>query len=476
MKCSVDLKDNASGVQRLAGGPGVSVTLAECPARITDWTNHLPVGWSVLPLKAAARLSFSNVDKKTYEDGTPVRLCNYTDVYYNDFITSALEFMPATATPSEVRRFALRKGDVIITKDSESWDDIAVPACVAEDIEGLVCGYHLALLRPKPEFVDGRYLFRALQAEGVRDQFHVAATGVTRFGLGQGAVGAALVPIPPLPVQRGIADFLDRKTAALDGLIARKERLLELLAERRAALIHRAVTRGLDPDVPLKDSGVPWIGEIPAHWEVKRLKHVLQERPDSIRVGPFGSSLRLSEMQDSHTRVFTQRTVIDGDFAGGEAFVSEEKARELHSFYAGPGDILITTRGTIGRVAIVPVNVTPGIIHPCLMAVRIDPSEVLADWAVMILGLKNLALAQLSYLSNATTIEVIYSYNLREILVPVPPMHEQREVLATIQHLDSSSSATVAHLKTQLSLLREYRQALITAAVTGQLEIPEVPA
>lgn len=110
------------------------------------------------------------------------------------------------------------------------------------------------------------------------------------------------------------------------------------------------------------------------------------------------------------------------------------------------------------------------------MAVRIDPSEVLADWAVMILGLKNLALAQLSYLSNATTIEVIYSYNLREILVPVPPMHEQREVLATIQHLDSSSSATVAHLKTQLSLLREYRQALITAAVTGQLEIPEVPA
>jgi len=269
-------------------------------------------------------------------------------------------------------------------------------------------GRGLCAITSIPGRLDQTFLLWAL--EGTRSELHAVSTGSTYDAVDLDDLGSLRIPLPPLPTQRAIANFLDRKTAALDGLIARKERLLELLAERRAALIHRAVTRGLDPDVPLKDSGVPWIGEIPAHWEVKRLKHVLQERPDSIRVGPFGSSLRLSEMQDSHTRVFTQRTVIDGDFAGGEAFVSEEKARELHSFYAGPGDILITTRGTIGRVAIVPVNVTPGIIHPCLMAVRIDPSEVLADWAVMILGLKNLALAQLSYLSNATTIELHFCH------------------------------------------------------------------
>ena len=108
------------------------------------WLGEIPAHWNVRRLKTIASVRMSNVDKKTVEGQTPVKLCNYVDVYYNDFITAGLKFMNATATPEQVRRFMLRADDVLITKDSESWNDIAVPAVVVEDLSNVLCGYHLA--------------------------------------------------------------------------------------------------------------------------------------------------------------------------------------------------------------------------------------------------------------------------------------------------------------------------------------------
>ena len=212
-------------------------------------------------LKVVAAVQLSNVDKHSEEGQVPVKLCNYVDVYYNDVITAELDFMNATATPDQVRRFLLRMGDVLITKDSESWNDIAVPAVVGEDLSDVLCGYHLAHITPGPD-VDGRFLARQFAAIGARDQFHVAANGITRFGLGGNAIRSSLFAIPPIDEQRAIVAFLDRETAKIDALVARKERLIELLQEKRTAIITRAVTRGLDPNVPVKDSGVRWLGEI----------------------------------------------------------------------------------------------------------------------------------------------------------------------------------------------------------------------
>jgi type I restriction enzyme S subunit len=155
--------------------------------------------------------------------------------------------MQATATDSQVATFSLRPGDVIITKDSESWDDIAVPAYVPAPLDGVVCGYHLALIRSNPKRIDGEYLFRCFMAEGVCDQFRVAANGITRFGLGTEAISDSLFPVPPLDEQRRIAVVLASETAKIDALIAKKERLIELLQEKRTALISRTVTRGLIP-------------------------------------------------------------------------------------------------------------------------------------------------------------------------------------------------------------------------------------
>ena len=213
----------------------------------------------------------SNVDKHTKEDELAVRLCNYVDVYKNDRITKQLPFMQATASADEIQKFRLHKNDVVITKDSETWDDIGVPALVTEPSDDLISGYHLAILRPRAG-ISGPFLFWALQSKPAAYQFHVEAKGVTRYGLSHNGIQSVTIPIPPPEEQAAIVRFLDHADEQIQRYIAAKERLIVLLEEQRQALIHQAVTRGLDPNVRLKPSGVEWLGEVPKHWEVGPLK------------------------------------------------------------------------------------------------------------------------------------------------------------------------------------------------------------
>jgi type I restriction enzyme S subunit len=165
-------------------------------------------------------------------------------VYYNRKIALGIDFMEATAEPHQVRRLGLRAGDVLITKDSETADDIAVPAYVVEDLPEVVLGYHLALLRATK--VRGDFLYWALRSRRCRDSFSLAASGVTRVGLRQDAMGR--VPIPNIPIQQQevlVAD-LEKYATGLDGLEASIKRQIELLRERRQALITAAVTGELD--------------------------------------------------------------------------------------------------------------------------------------------------------------------------------------------------------------------------------------
>ena len=199
----------------------------------------VPAHWDVRRLRTVADMRVSNVDKHVSEGELPVRLCNYVDVYKNDHITHEIAFMRATASTDEVERFRLKRGDVLITKDSETWDDIGVPALVTESADDLVCGYHLALLRPSKEIL-GAYLARALQTGGVARQFHVRANGVTRYGLTQAGIQSVQVPLPPPDEQAAIVGYLDADDQRIRAYVSAKERLIALLEEERQAVIHRA--------------------------------------------------------------------------------------------------------------------------------------------------------------------------------------------------------------------------------------------
>jgi type I restriction enzyme, S subunit len=207
-----------------------------------EWVGDVPEHWEIRRLKELSDIQNSNVDKKSHLDEVPVRLCNYVDVYKNEFITASLDFMSATATKAEIKQFTIKEGDVFITKDSETCDDIAIPALATESIENVICGYHLARLRAKEKVFLGAYLFRLFQARNYGFRFATYAKGITRVGLGQSAISDSLTPVPPLSEQKAIADYLDTKTAQIDQIIQTINTQIEKLKELRKTLINDVVT------------------------------------------------------------------------------------------------------------------------------------------------------------------------------------------------------------------------------------------
>ncbi len=211
-----------------------------------DCIGEMPAHWKLLRLRNVAELRVSNVDKNTVDGEVPIRLCNYVDVYRNERITNRISFMPATATAEEVERFRLKHHDVIITKDSEEWSDIGVPALVEYTAGDLVCGYHLALLRPRNGVIDGSYLLRALQSQSVAYQFQISANGVTRYGLSHDAIKSVFIPVPPLDEQERLVRAIEEETEELDSAIDRITKQIDLIRDFRSLLITDVVMGKVD--------------------------------------------------------------------------------------------------------------------------------------------------------------------------------------------------------------------------------------
>ena len=230
--------------------------------------------WPVCKLSDLADVRVSNVDKKFSRAEVPVRLCNYMDVYENDYVTESIDFMTASASQSEIDRFGLRAGDVVITKDSETPDDIGVPAIVSESIDGLVCGYHLALIRPM-ENIDSIYLAKQLATTPISHYFGLNASGSTRFGLSVNVIENTRIPIAPRPEQTRIAKILFTVDCAIEqtkALITKQQRI-------RLGLMWDLLTRGIDEHGNLrserthkfKDSP---LGRIPKEWDVVNVEDI----------------------------------------------------------------------------------------------------------------------------------------------------------------------------------------------------------
>jgi len=207
-----------------------------------EWIGEVPAHWDMKRLKELSDIQNSIVDKKSHEHETPVQLCNYVDVYKNEFINASLDFMWATADKSEIKRFCVRKHDVFITKDSETCDDIAIPALATESLENVLCGYHLARFRTNEKLLFGAYLFRLFQSKDYGFRFVIAAKGITRVGLGQSAIADSATPVPPLQEQIAIAAYLDSKTAQIDSIVATITSQIDKLKELRKTLINDVVT------------------------------------------------------------------------------------------------------------------------------------------------------------------------------------------------------------------------------------------
>ena len=408
----------------------------------------------VIKLKHVARIRPSNVDKKTLDGEQGVRLCNYTDVYYNDVIRGELEFMSASATPDQVRQFQLCAGDVLITKDSETADDIAIPAFIAEDLPGVLCGYHLSLIRPQRDRIDPKFLFWCMVSSMVRSQAENYAAGITRVGIRSDLVGSLLVPYLPLEAQRAIAHYLDSETSRIDALIAKKRHMIDLQEERyRTALditvstldwplapLGRFVTRISQGDSPRAANRPAEPGE----WGVLKL-----------------SAVKYGRFIPSENKAMADDAVID---------------RELMPTV---GDLLVTRSNTpqyVGDVAA--VTEAPGQVLLCDLIYRLKlDSRLHASFAAAAL-LTARSRYQLSSSARGTSQSMVKlrGEDIKAIRIPLAPWAEQVRVVDALEKRRSLHATTRASLEHQIELLIEHRQALITAAVTGDLDIPGVAA
>ena len=292
--------------------------------------------------------------------------------------------------------------------------------------------------------LDMNFLYYAIQSDSFIEEVNTSTYGSKMPRASWEYIKNMRIAFPTsLVEQQKIADFLDKKTAQLDKAKALLEEQIQKLKDYRASLIYETVTKGLDKTVPLKDSGIDWIGQVPEGWGVSKLKFILKKGSNSIKVGPFGSSLSGDAIRSSGKWVYNQRNVLDNNFTETDFYISEAKCKELKNFSVSSGDILLTTRGTIGRVAIVPKKYCEGIIHPCLMKFKVDSKIVLPELIKYLFNDIPLVREQLNFLSNSTTIDVIYSYNLKNIIVPTIPIAKQYSILEVLDRQTSDVDSLI---------------------------------
>lgn len=356
--------------------------------------------------------------------------------------------------PSRARR-RVRDGDVIISTVRTYLQAIAQ---ISRPPANLIASTGFAVVRPHPDDFDTRYCKYALREPAFLAEVEKRSVGVSYPAINASDLASIPIHVHPLPQQRAIAHYLDHETARLDALVAAKERVLELLAEKRRALITRAVTRGLNPYAPLRDSGIPWLGEIPAHWEIERARWLFRERD-------FRSETGDEELLTvSHITGVTPRAEKDVN-------MFEAETNEGYKL-CEPGDLVINTLWAwMGAMGVAPIK---GIVSPAYNVYepgpRLSPAYIDA-----LVRLPVFAQEVTRYSKGVWSSRLrLYPEGFFEVYLPVPPLDEQcvvvEQIAREVAKLDSVRVAT----ERTVALLKERRSALITAVVTGQIDVGSV--
>lgn len=398
--------------------------------------------WFNTTLGAVVEVRVSNVDKKSLPGERSVRLCNYRDVYSTNAVTPERVLMAASATESEYFRFRLLAGDVVITKDSESPDDIAVPTYIAPGIgEDVVCGYHLAMLRPKPS-VDGHFLSYLLRLPEVNLHFAKVATGSTRYGLGLQSIHDTPLRIPKnLAEQRGIAEVL----SALDEQIEATEALVEKFDVTRAGLVRDLLVEvQSSPRLPLKQ-----LAEVSGGVTLGR-----EFTGSGIADYPY---LRVANVQDGRIDLTEVKTIRIPIVSASKAMLQA-------------GDVLMNEGGDfdkLGRGAVWNGQIPHCLHQNHVFRVRCDKTRLLpgflALWAASDFGKRFFILAS----KQSTNLASINSTQLKSFPVLTPSIEKQQEIMDAVESIDAIQTAN----KAEAAKLHLQKQGLMRDLLTGAVRV-----
>ncbi|MCL5952079.1 MAG: restriction endonuclease subunit S [Chloroflexi bacterium] len=412
------------------------------------WLGQIPAHWEVKRLKNIANTNTETLPETTDPDYT----LQYVDIANVEEVAGARapQEVRFGAAPSRARRI-VRAGDTIL---STVRTYLKAVAYFQSPPENLIVSTGFAVLRPVPG-TDARFLFALVQCAQFIESVVANSVGVGYPAINPSELSCSPVWLPPLPEQRAIAAFLEREIAKLDALVAKKERLIELLREKRTALISRAVTAGLDSGVPMKDSGIPSIGLIPSRWQVERNKSLFKEVDERSVTGDE------ELLTVSHLTGVTSRAEKEVNMFMAESMEGYKICR--------PGDLVINTMwawmGALG------VSQHAGIVSPSYNVYRFRKAFV-AEYVDFLYRTQQYICEITRHSKGVWSSRLrLYPQEFFDISTLAPSMREQQEIVDRIGRELRPMSALAEKLQGSIEKLREYRTALISAAVTGKIDV-----
>ena len=426
--------------------------------------NSAPVlqEWKTVPLRYVCQLNPS-VDFSEFEEDDELTFLPMDRVKSGYFLPNTDKFSKYASSYN-----AFEEGDIVLAKVTPCFENGNI--AVAQNLEGGKGFGSSELFVIRPKTVNRKFLFYYFQSSAFKQEGEASMTGAGGLKrVSPDLLRQHHLPCPDGETQRLIADYLDRETARIDALVAEKEKMLALLEEKRAALISRAVTRGLDPTTPLKPSGLDWLGDIPAHWELWRLKHLAEVRGgltlgkkylrnDLIEM-PY---LRVANVQDGYLKLDDVQTVE----------VSPEEAR---CYLLQRDDVLMNEGGDIdklGRGCVWRDEIKSCLHQNHVFSVR--PRRADAEWLALWTSTLHAKRYFEQRAKRSTNLASISSTNIKELPVPMPPMDEQLNIKRYVESTVKKIVAIYSEMQQSIELLKERRAALITAAVTGQVPLGEM--
>ena len=437
------------------------LSIAEIPSYETckesgvDWLGAIPSDWNVKPGMVA--FTESKRDNKGMKESRVLSLS------YGRIIVKPEEKLVGLVPESFETYQLVDPGDIIVRCTDLQNDQTSLRTGLAKD-KGIITSANLNL--KVNQGYDARYMHYYLHALDASKVLYKFGTGL-RQNLSFFDFKRLPVLDIPLQWQVDIAKFLDKKTTQIDEAIAIKEQQIALLKERKQIIIQKSVTQGLDPTVPMKDSGVDWIGKIPAHWEVKQLKHLLSE---PLKYGANESGVDYQPELPRYIRIT--------DFSG-DGQLSDEKKLSLpwrvgREYLLGDSDILLARSGaTVGKSYQFKKSMSNESSH-CfagyLIKATADNSKMISDYLYLYLG-SDCFTAWKSLIFNKATIENIGADKYASLFVVVPPLSEQKEILGLVREKLNPISLSIDTFLDQIRKLKEYKTTLINSAVTGKIRI-----
>lgn len=320
--------------------------------------------------------------------------------------------------------------------------------------------------------IDGRFAHHLFRSVPFQEEYYRFGKGIVAdlWSTNFSEMRNILLAVPPLPEQRAIDAFLNRETAKIDALVGAQRLLILLLREKRQAVIARAVTKGLNMAAPTKDLDIEWLGGMPAHWSFCRLKHVIRS-DDGIQMGPFGGMLTELSHEPTGFKLYGQENTISGDFQRGRRWLGGALFKELSRYQLLPGDLVLTRKGTLGGCRQVPEAITPGIADSDTIRLRLNPDRIESAFAQLLLRDAAYISTQVDLTKRGAILSGLNTEVVANLRIALPPLEEQRQILSRLHELDRITVRLVEAAEAAVSLLQERRASLISAAVTGKIDV-----